>query len=173
MTSRFVLALPALAAAAILMPALAEAAPKSCSGFATITSYDPATEMAKIRYTKGSEASFFPKTEGAPNTKKLQAPCRGKVKKVKELKITPTGGRMTVTQIRANFSNKMLNDTDDKGWVGRELEKLVAEKTKVAVVIRPGLGKDAPLGITTIYLPITDEERAEIARLNAQVEDVD
>ena len=42
-----------------------------------------------------------------------------------------------------------------------------------AVAYIEGLGKDAPLGITTIYLPITEEEKAEIVRLESQVEDVD
>jgi len=39
-------------------------------------------------------------------------------------------------------------------------------------VIRPGIGKDAPLGVTTIYLPITEEEKAEIKRIDDQAEDV-
>ena len=51
------------------------------------------------------------------------------------------------------------------------LVQLIADNTQVVVVIRPGMGKDAPLGITTIYLPITDEERAEIKRLEDQAED--
>jgi hypothetical protein len=39
-------------------------------------------------------------------------------------------------------------------------------------VIRPGVGKDAPLGITTLYLPITEEELAEIKRIEDEAEDV-
>ena len=42
-----------------------------------------------------------------------------------------------------------------------------------SIEVRQGIGKDAPLGITTIYLPITEEEKAEIARLEAQGEDMD
>jgi hypothetical protein len=49
---------------------------------------------------------------------------------------------------------------------------LIADQTPVVIVIRPGIGKDAPLGITTIYLPITDEELAEIQRIEAQEEDM-
>ena len=80
---------------------------------------------------------------------------------------------MTVTQVRANFSGKMLNDTRDNEWVPRQIKKLVEDKTVVVITVREGIGKDAPLGITTIYMPITDEEKAEIARLDAQAEDVD
>ena len=47
------------------------------------------------------------------------------------------------------------------------------DKTKVVVVLRPGKGKkDAP-EMTTIYMPITDEEKAEIARIDNQAKDVD
>jgi hypothetical protein len=172
MTSR-ILSLAVLAAAVAFAPSQADAA-GSCSGFATIESYDAEKGIAKIRYTKGNEGQFFPKPEGSPGTSKLQKPCRGKVKKQTELVVTPTGGRMTVTQVRANFSSKMLNDTNDPTWVPKQLEKLVADKTKVVVIVRQGMGgKDAPYGITTIYLPITEEETAEIARLDAQAEDVD
>ena len=41
------------------------------------------------------------------------------------------------------------------------------------IVVRPGLGKDAPLGITTIYMPITEPELAEIKRLEDSAEDVE
>jgi hypothetical protein len=94
------------------------------------------------------------------------------VKKTTSLVVKPTGGRMTVTQVRSNFEGKMLNDPDDPAWLPAQLEKLIAEETQVVVVIRPGIGKNAPLGITTIYLPITDEELAEIQRLEDQEEDI-
>ena len=171
MTSRM-LSLVVLALAIAFAPTSVEAA-GSCSGFAVIKSYDEATGTATIKYVKGRESSFFPKTEGAVNNSKIPKKCRGKVKKKTTLKVTPRGGRMTVTQVRANFSGKMLNDTEDPSWVPGEINKLVEEKTKVVVLVRQGLGKDAPYGITTVYLPITQEERDEIARLNAVGEDID
>ena len=171
MTSRTLL-LATLGLAFALAPTQVEAA-GSCSGFAVIKSYDEAAGTAKIKYVKGRESAFFPKTDGAPNNSKIPKKCRGRVKKKTELKITPTGGRMTVTQVRANFTGKMLNNTEDPTWVPAQVNKLVADKTKVVVLVRQGLGKDAPYGITTIYLPITQEERDEIKRLNAQAEDVD
>jgi hypothetical protein len=171
MTSR-ILSLAVLAAAFAFAPAQADAA-GSCSGFVTIEKYDPDKNIATVDYTRGSENLFFPKPEGSPNTSKIPRPCKGKVKKQTDLVITPTGGRMTVTQIRANFSGKMLNDTRDASWVPKQIQKLVEDKTVVVITVREGIGKDAPLGITTIYMPITDEEKAEIARLEAQAEDVD
>ena len=57
------------------------------------------------------------------------------------------------------------------GQPGR-LEKLIAEQTTAVVVIRPGMGKDAPLGVTTIYLPATEEELAEIKRQEEEGEDL-
>ena len=46
-------------------------------------------------------------------------------------------------------------------------------KTKVVIVVREmGPGRDAPLGITTVYMPITPEEEAEIERIDAEAEDV-
>jgi len=171
MTSR-ILSLAVLVTAFAFAPSLADAA-GSCSGYAVIQSYDAGKKLAKIKYVKGRENQFFPRPEGGVANSKLPKPCRGKIKKRTDLVITPTGGRMTVTQIRANFSGKMLNDTEDAAWVPGRLETLIAGKTKVVVLVRQGLGKDAPYGITTIYLPITEEERAEIARIEAQVEDVD
>ena len=170
MTPR-ILSLAVLAAAIALAPSQADAA-GSCSGFAVIQSYDEDAKLATIKYVKGTERRFFPKPEGGGvSTSKLQKPCRGKVKKQTELVVNPTGGRMTVTQVRANFSGRMLNDTYDKGWVPAQIKKLVEDKTQVVVLVRQGLGKDAPLGITTIYLPITEEEKLEIARIESQIED--
>jgi hypothetical protein len=80
---------------------------------------------------------------------------------------------MTVTQFRQNFSGKMENDTDDSNWVKTNLEKLIADKTKVVAILRPGKGKKDPPEMTTIYLPITDEEKAEIARIESDAADVD
>jgi hypothetical protein len=171
MTSR-ILSLAVLAAALAFAPGQADAA-GSCSGFVTIEKYDAESNIATVDYTRGSESQFFPKPEGSPTTSKIPRPCKGKVKKQTDLVVTPTGGRMTVTQVRANFSGKMLNDTRDNEWVPRQIKKLVEDKTVVVITVREGIGKDAPLGITTIYMPITDEEKAEIARLDAQAEDVD
>jgi len=167
-----ILSLAVLAAAIAFAPSQADAA-GSCSGYAVIQSYDEAGKTAKIKYVKGSESRFFPRPEGSAGNSKLPKPCRGKVKKQTELVVTPTGGRMTVTQVRANFSGKMLNDTEDKAWVPTQLKKLVEDKTVVAVLVRPGMSKGDPLGITTIYLPISEEEKAEIERLENQAEDVD
>jgi hypothetical protein len=77
-----------------------------------------------------------------------------------------------VTQVRSNFQGKMLNDLEDPAWLPAQLKKLVGDKTTVVIVIRPGVGKDAPLGVTTIYLPITEEELAEIKRIEDDAEDI-
>jgi hypothetical protein len=65
----------------------------------------------------------------------------------------------------------MQNDTDDEAWLPTKLKELIDAKTEVVIVVRPGVGKDAPLGMTTLYLPITEEEKAEIQRLEDQAED--
>jgi hypothetical protein len=171
MTSR-ILSLAVLATAFAFAPTQADAA-GSCSGYALIKSYDADKSIATIKYTKGNENQYFPRTSGSVGNSKLPKPCRGKIKKQTDLVVTPTGGRMTITQVRANYSGKMLNDTEDKTWVPALIEKLVADKTKVAVLVRQGMKKDSPYGLTTIYLPITDEEKAEIDRLESLAEDVD
>jgi hypothetical protein len=146
---------------------------RSCSSFALIKSYDAAAKTVEISYEKGKLGKFFPRPEGdSQSGSRIAKGCRGKVKKTTALVVKPTGGRMTVTQVRSNFEGKMLNDTEDPAWLPAQLEKLIAEETQVVVVIRPGIGKDAPLGITTIYLPITDEELAEIQRLEDLEEDI-
>lgn len=152
--------------------ASAQAEAKSCSGFAVLKSYDAATKTVEIEYEKGKTRKYFPKPEGTPrDSQKLPKECRGKTKKQTSLAIKPTGGRMTVTQIRSNFEGKMLNDTDNEGWVPAEIQKLIDAKTQVVIVVRPGLAKDSPLGVTTIYLPVTEEELAEIKRIEDQAED--
>jgi hypothetical protein len=150
----------------------AQAKAASCSSFALIKSFDAAAKTVEISYEKGKLGKFFPRPEGdSQSGSRIAKSCRGKVKKTTTLVVKPTGGRMTVTQVRSNFEGKMLNDPDDPAWLPAQLEKLIAEQTPVVVVIRPGIGKDAPLGITTIYLPITDEELAEIQRLEDEAED--
>ena len=151
----------------------AQAKAASCSSFAVIKSYDAAAKTVEISYEKGNLGKFFPRPEGdTQEGSRIAKGCRGKVKKTTTLVVKPTGGRMTVTQLRSNFEGKMVNDPDDPASLPAQLETLIAEQTPVVVVIRPGIGKDAPLGITTIYLPITDEELAEIQRIEAQEEDM-
>ena len=145
----------------------------SCSGFVVIKSYDADASTVEIAYTKGKEREYFPKPEGTPRDRsKIPSPCRGKVKKQTQFVVKPKGGKMTITQVRSNFAGKMLNDMDDASWLPNQLKQLITAETTVVVLIRPGLGKDAPLGITTIYVPITDEERAEIKRIEDDAEDI-
>jgi hypothetical protein len=158
--------------AVCLASAQAQAA-SSCSSFAVIKSYDEATSSVEVDYEKGKEREFFPKPEGTPrDTSKIPKNCSSRVTKTSKLVVKATGGRMSVTQVRSNFQGKMLNDRDDKTWLPAKLKQLIADKTQVVIVIRPGVGKDAPLGITTLYLPITDEELAEIKRIEDEAEDV-
>ncbi len=167
------LAVPILTLAALCLASAQVKAATSCSNFAVIRSYDEANNTVEVEYKKNTLTKFFPRPEGSPaDTTKVPGECRGKAAKATSLVVKPSGGRMTVTQIRTNFEGKMLNDTNDNAWLPAELKKLIAAKTEVVIVVRPGLGKDAPLGITTLYLPITDEERAEIERIEKQAEDV-
>ena len=144
----------------------------SCASFAVLKSYDVDARRLEVTYERGSRSKYFPKPEGTPrDSSKIPATCKKKVTKETNLAVKASGGRFSITQVRSNFQGKMLNDTDDPNWLPAKLEQLIADNTQVVVVIRPGMGKDAPLGITTIYLPITDEERAEIKRLEDQAED--
>ncbi len=164
-------ALPLIALLAVCLGA-SQADAKSCSNFAKIKSYDAASNKVVVEYESGKLHKFFPRPEGTPaDSTKVPKPCRGKESKETSLVVKPTGGRLTVTQIRTNFEGKMLNDTGDKEWLPKHLDKLIADGTTVVIVVRPGLGKDAPLGISTLYLPITDEELAEIKRIEKQAED--
>lgn len=165
--------LPVLALLVLGLGAVrAEAA--SCSTFVVVKSYDHAAKTAEVSYERGNQKKYFPKPEGAnTDTTKIPKKCSKRVTRSTTLKVTPSGGRMSVTQFRENFSGKMRNDLNDDGWVKKNLEKLIADKTEVVAVLRPGKDrKDAP-ELTTIYLPITEEELAEIARIDAQAEDVD
>jgi len=163
----FVFALFALSLGSIQ----AEAA--SCSHFAVLKSFDASAKTLEIAYEKGKLAKYFPLPEGASQERsRIPKKCRSKIKKTTSLAVKPTGGRMTVTQLRSNFEGKMLNDPDDPSWLPPRLEQLIADQSPVVVVIRPGMGKDAPLGITTIYLPVTEEELAEIKRQEEEGEDM-
>lgn len=157
----------------ILLAASSAQAGASCSTFAKITGYDEGAQSITIEKTKGNEGKFFPKTEGAPKNSKLPKKCKSKVLSQDSFPVKVSGGRMSITQVRSNFSGKMLNDVDDKTWVPKKLQELVASGEKVVVVLRqpPGSDKKAPHDVTTVYMPITEEETAEIARLDAQVSD--
>ena len=151
----------------------AQADAASCSSFALIKSFDAATSTVEVSHEKGKMRKFFPKPEGSPtDTSKLPRSCKRKVKKTTKLVVKSTGGRKMMTQIRSNFEGKMQNDLEDSAWLPTHIQKLIADQTMVVLVIRPGMGKDAPLGITTVYLPISDEELKEIKRLEDQAEDV-
>lgn len=166
--------IPMLAVFALLLGAAPSADAASCSSLAVIKAYDAEGSRVKIDFEKGSMNKFFPRPEGAPNdTQKVPKKCGRKVTKSSTFHVKASGGRLSMTQIRTNFDGKMLNDTKDDAWLGNKLNELITNETEVVVVIRPGMGKDAPLGITTVYMPITDEEKAEIARLESQAEDVD
>jgi len=167
---RLVISLFALAG---LVFASSQAEAASCSSFALIKSHDTDAKTVDVEYNKkGRTSKFFPKPEGTPrDSSKIPKKCKGKVVKTTTLVVKPTGGRMTVTQVRSNFEGKMLNDTDDPTWLPGKLQELIDAKTEVVIVVRPGMGKDAPLGVTTVYLPITEEEKAEIKKIDDDAKD--
>ena len=140
-----------------------------------IKSYDLEAKTVEVKYTKGSQSRYFPKPEGSTSTTtKIPRKCSKRLtKKNTTLPFKPTGGRMSVTQFRSNFSSKMLNNTDDPKWVSGEFDKLIADETTVLALLRPGRKRGDPPQLTTIYLPITDEERAEIKRIESDAVDVD
>ena len=150
----------------------AQANAASCHVFASIKSYDADAMTVELEYEKGTERRYFPKPEGSPGTSKLPTKCRRKVTRASSFPIKTTGGRMSVTQVRANFSGKMLNDTEDPEWLPAYLGGLIEGETMVVVILKPGPGKKDPVKLTTLYLPITEEEKAEIQRLEDQAEDV-
>jgi hypothetical protein len=151
----------------------AQADAASCSAFAVIKAYDADAKTVEVSFEKGNKRKFFPKPEGTPkNADKIPEECRRKVTKRPSFRVKPTGGKLSVTQVRSNFEAKMLNDTEDPAWLPAKLKDLIEAKTQVVVLIRPGVGKDASLDLTTIYLPITPEEEAEIKRIDDEAEDV-
>jgi hypothetical protein len=160
--------------ASLVLGAAPAFAAGSCSVFAKIESYDAAAKTVTIAVDKRTrESKFFPRTEGAPPTSKIPSKCKSKTMRQKSFAVHTTGGRMSITQMRENFNGKMLNDVEDPEWVSNKLNELVAGKTVVSVVLRqpPGKGSDAPHEVTTLYLPITEAELAEIARINSQASD--
>ena len=147
----------------------------SCSAFVTIKSFDEKASTVEVTYASGGNISkFFPKPEGAPrDSTKIPGSCKGNVTKNKNLVVKGTGGRMSITQVRTNYEGKMLNNPDDAAWLPAKLKELIGAKTEVVAVIRPGMAKDSPLGITTLYLPAGPEDLAEIKRIEDQGEDVE
>ncbi len=157
----------------VLLAASTAHAGSSCSVFAKVTGFDDASTSITLKRDKGSEAKYFPKTDGAPATSKIPKGCKGNIWRQKSFEVKPTGGRMTITQIRSNFSGKMLNDVDDETWLPAKMKELVKSGDTLVVILRqpPGSDRRDPYAVTTIYMPITDEELKEIERLNAQAED--
>ena len=160
-----------------LLLAASTADAKSCSTFAVIEAFDPETNMVTIKVRKGDSNRFFPKPEGSPSTSKIPKKCKTRVLRMGSYEVRSKGGRLSITQVRENFTDNMMNDPDDENWVGNKMQELIADKTQVVVVLRPERGKEKekkpPHWVSTIYMPITQAEIDEIARLDAQGEDVD
>ena len=150
---------------------------KDCSTFAVFKSYDPATKSVTIDIAKGDSNKFFPKPEGSGNQSKVAGKCNARVLKSPSFEVRPQGGRLSITQIRENFSGKMMNNVDDPNWLPTKLDELIKGKTMVVLVLRPDDKskdkKNPPHWVSTAYLPVTQAELDEIARLEAQAEDVE
>ena len=166
-------AIPAIVVLAVGLGA-AQAQAQSCSTFVAFKSYDEAAKTAEVKYVKGNQKRFFPKPDGAnTDSTKIPKKCSKRITRDKTVTVKPTGSRMSVTQVRSNFDGKMKNNLDDAAWLPGELKKLIGDKTEVVAVVRPGKKKGDMPELTTIYLPITDEETAEIARIDAQSHDLE
>lgn len=167
-------AISVLAALALLLGAVQAQAAQSCSSFVVFEKYDSEGSRVRVKHEKGNIKRFFPKPEGTPSdTSKVPGKCKKKVTKGTDFNVKATGGRLSMTQVRANYLPKMLNDPDDKEWLGEHIKKLIADETEVVAVIRPGTGKDKDMNITTIYMPANEEDLAEIKRLEDQAEEVE
>ena len=143
----------------------AQAQAASCSSFVVIKSYDADANTIEVDHEKGKMRKYFPKPSGTPSgPSKIPSSCKRKITKQTSLVVKATGGRLSMTQIRSNLDGKMLNDADDPAWLPAKLKEIIDGKVQVVSVIRAGMGKDAPLGVTTIYMPITEEEKTEITR---------
>jgi len=168
------IAVPMIAALLVIGLGATRAEAQSCSYFVAFTAYDAAKKTVDVTYERGSQKKYFPKPEGAPSdTTKIPKKCSKRITRDTTLKAKPTGGRMSVTQFRENFSGKMRNDLDDEGWFGPQIQQLITDKTAVVAIIRPARKKGDMPELTTIYLPITEEEKAEIARIDAEAKDVE
>ena len=150
---------------------------KSCSTFAVIKSFDAASKSITIDVAKGDSGKFFPKPEGSPNVSKVPGKCNARVLKSPGFEVRAVGGRLSITQVRKNFSDTMLNNPDDASWLPAKMDELVKGKTMVVLVLRPDDTakdkKNPPHWVSTVYMPVTQEELDEIARLEAQAEDVE
>jgi hypothetical protein len=152
--------------------AAANAQAKSCSTFGVIKSYDEAGKTVEVEWTKGKATNFFPRVSGASgDITKIPGKCKRRTLKATTVPVKATGGKLSVTQIRNNLTGKMLNDTESAAWFKAEIDKLVAAGDAVAIVLRPGRKKTDPIPMTTIYLPATAEDMAEIQRQEDQVTD--
>ena len=151
----------------------AQAEARSCSSFATIQKYDGEGSRVKLKFKKGRVHKYFPRPDGSPTELKVPRSCSGRVVRKTVVGVNATGGRLSVTQVRTNFEGRMMNDTEDPAWLGNVIEKLIADKTQVVAVIKPGVKDDDPNTLTTIYMPISDEERAEIQRIDDQAIDIE
>ena len=149
----------------------AQAQARSCSTFVVIKSYDADAKVLTVKHVRGKPRKFFPKPEGSPSENKIPGKCKKKQKQ-DTYGVKPSGGRMSVTQVRSNFEGKMLNDTDSDEWFANQIKELVDAKTEVVALIRPGMTKGAPLQLNTIYLPANEADFAEIKRLEDQAEDL-
>ncbi len=150
-----------------------QAQAKSCSSFAVVKAFDADASTVQVSHEKGRVTKYFPKPAGTPrDSSKIPKKCNSKITKQSDFKVKSSGGRMTMTQVRTNFRGDMLNDAEDPNWLPTKLKELIASNATVVLVIRPGMGKDAPLGITTVYLPITEGELAEIKKLDDEAEDI-
>jgi len=159
-----------VASVPFLAAAHAEAA--SCSAFGKIKSYDAGASTVEVEFTKGKATKFFPRPEGSSGEiTKIPKNCKRSALKNPVLPVKATGGKMSVTQVRNNLTGKMMNDTESAEWFQGEVDKLIASGDEVALVLRPGKKRGDPAPLTTIYLPATDEDMAEIARMEAQVSD--
>ena len=154
----------------VLFLAGAQANAASCASYATFKTYDDASKSVTLKFKNGRTNKFFPKPEGATGTR-IPSPCKGKVTKEESFQVKATGGRMTMTQVRSNFTNKMQNDPDDASWLGGKLQELIDAKTQVVVEIRQGMAKDSAYSVTTVYLPANEADFAEIKRLEDQAVD--
>lgn len=155
------------------LAASAQAYAASCHSFAKIKSYDAAGSTVEVEWTKGKTQKYFPRGEGATgDITKIPKRCKRSLLKITTVPVKATGGRLSVTQIRSNREGKMLNDTESADWFKGQMDQLIASGDDVIVVLRPGKSKKDPAPMTTIYLPVTQEELDEIKRLEEQVEDL-
>ncbi len=97
---RFII--PAFVFVAFALASAQAQAAASCSSFAVIKSYDANAKLAEVDFDKGKERRYFPKPDGTPTQSKLPKKCSRKLTKKPNLAVNPTGGRMSVTQVRMN-----------------------------------------------------------------------